>query len=186
MESNLSAHRDRGKEHRQPRARPLRLRRLLPVPRRHDRRRPRPDRPRPEGVHRGLRRPIQGKDEGPLRRGPPRVPQARGQPEVDRGHAAPRLQGRLRALRHRGLPLRLRRHRRRRRGLDVPRRNQKVRPGRGGTGLHAGVQPLGPARHLASGCSRRPSAACGPSPTPKTSKLSNRLTWRTRDAGGAT
>ena len=42
-----------------------------------------------------------------------------GQPAVDRGHAAPRLQGRVRDGRHGRLPVRLRRHRPRRRRLDV-------------------------------------------------------------------
>ena len=53
------------------------------------------------------------------RGGAARVPLARGQPALDRLDDPPRLQGRVRALGHRRLPVRLRRHRRRGRGLDV-------------------------------------------------------------------
>ena len=50
---------------------------------------------------------------------PAGVPRPGGQPALDRGDAAARLQGRVRAGRDRRLPVRLRRHRRRRRRLDV-------------------------------------------------------------------
>ena len=53
------------------------------------------------------------------RRGTARVPHPGGEPQVDRGHAAPRLQGRLRDGGHGRLPVRLRRHRACGRGLDV-------------------------------------------------------------------
>ena len=55
----------------------------------------------------------------PGRGGGPGRPHPGGEPQVDRGHAAPRLQGRLRDGRHRRLPVRLRRHRPGGRRLDV-------------------------------------------------------------------
>ena len=80
----LPADQGRGQEHRHPRARHRRLRRLLPVPRRHGRHRACADRRRPEGVRRRLdharRRPhphAAGGDQ-------PRLPRARGQPALDR------------------------------------------------------------------------------------------------------
>ena len=76
----------------------------------------------------------------------PRLPLARGQPAVDRGDAAPRLQGRLRARRDRRLPLRLRRHRRRGARLDVRVAGQGVRPRRDQPGVPADLQPVGAAR----------------------------------------
>ena len=54
MERAYRADRGRGEEHRHPRARHRRLRRLLPVPRRHDRHRPRADRHARPGLHRRL------------------------------------------------------------------------------------------------------------------------------------
>ena len=54
MEARLPADRGGGQEHRHPRARHRRLRRLLPVPRRHGRHRPRADRHRARRVRRRL------------------------------------------------------------------------------------------------------------------------------------
>ena len=102
------------------RARHPRLRRLLPVPRRHDRHRARP-RPAREPARRTRRlvRPVARRRALAGRGGAPRVPRAGRQPALDRVDDPPRLQGRVRAVGHRRLPVRLRRHRRRRRGLDV-------------------------------------------------------------------
>ena len=121
----LQAHRGRREEHRHPRARHRRLRRLLPVPRRHGRHRPRADRHGPQGVRRRLddarRRthadPAGGDDAG--------VPRPRRQPAVDRRDAAARLQGCVRARRDGRLPLRLRRHDRRRRTTGCTRRSPR-------------------------------------------------------------
>ena len=75
------------------------------------------------------------------------VPGPGGQPALDRGHAAARLQGRVRAGRDRRLPVRLRRHGRRRRGLDVREAGRVVRARPGDPQVHAAVQPVGAARH---------------------------------------
>ncbi len=113
------AGRRRGAEPGQPRARHLRLRRLLPVPRRHDRRDPRPDRREPGGVLRRYLRARSRPRPRPGRRGEARLPLPRGEPEVDRLRHAARLQGGLRNGRHRRLPVWLRGHRGRHRRLDV-------------------------------------------------------------------
>ena len=77
----------------------------------------------------------------------PGVPGAGGQPALDRRDAAARLQGRVRAGRDRRLPLRLRRHGRRRDRLDVRAAGRVVRAGRAEPGLHEARQPVGAARH---------------------------------------
>ena len=74
---------------------------------------------RPARGHRRLGRPGAPARALAGRGGAARVPLARGEPALDRLDDAPRLQGRVRAGGHRRLPVRLRRHRRRRRGLDV-------------------------------------------------------------------
>ena len=115
----LRPHRGRGQERRFARARHPRLRRLLPVPRRHGR-----DRTR---AHRARARRLPGRQLRPLARGraqpgrgdAARLPRARRQPALDRVDDPPRLQGRRRAVRDRRLPVRLRRDDRRGRGLDV-------------------------------------------------------------------
>ena len=63
----------------------------------------------PGRVRRRLRGARRGADPHAGRGDQAGVPGPGGQPEVDRGDAAPRLQGRVRAGRHRGLPVRLRR-----------------------------------------------------------------------------
>ena len=101
----------RGREERgHPRARPRRRRRLLPVPRRHGRHGAAPDGRQPRGVRRRLRHPGPGEDPDAGRGDPPGLPRPRGQPALDGGDAAARLQGRLRDGGDRRLPLRLRRH----------------------------------------------------------------------------
>ena len=80
----LRADRGRGQEHRQPRARPLRLRRLLPVPRRDGRGGARAERPRPEGVGRRQRRPGARPRAVAGRGGAARLPRPRDQPALDR------------------------------------------------------------------------------------------------------
>ena len=116
----VRAHRRRGQEPGQPRARHLRLRRL----------------PRrstagwsPTSAHLTGARPAAwfGDSSDPARPPRGRWPRRRArvfrtrvrEPALDRRDDAPRLQGRVRDGRHRRLPVRLRRHRRRRRGLDV-------------------------------------------------------------------
>jgi cobaltochelatase CobN len=82
-----TADRGRGQEHRHPRARHRRLRRLLPVPRRHDRHRPRADRQGPGGVHRRLHQPRRVRTRTPHRGDRPGLPGPGGQPALDRGDA---------------------------------------------------------------------------------------------------
>ena len=115
----LRPHRGRGQERRLARARHPRLRRLLPVPRRHGRDRARAHGARAGRLPRRQLRSLARRRAQPRRGDAPRVPRARRQPALDRVDDPPRLQGRGRALRHRGLPLRLRRDDRRGRGLDV-------------------------------------------------------------------
>ena len=143
----LPAHRRRRQEHRHPRARHRRLRRLLPVPRRHGRHGACADRLRPQGVRRRLH--VAGRRAHPHAVGGDgsRVPRPRRQPALDRRDAAARLQGRVRARRHGRLPVRLRRHGRRRPRLDVRDAGQGVRARRGQPGVHEEVEPLGAARH---------------------------------------
>ena len=77
--------------------------------------------------------------------GGPGGPHPGAQPEVDRGHDPPRLQGGVRAGGHRRLPVRLRRHRPRGRGLDVRAGDRRLRRRPGGPQVPRGVQPVGPA-----------------------------------------
>ena len=73
------------------------------------------------------------------------------------GDAAARLQGRVRAGGDRRLPVRLRRHRRRRARLDVRDAGRGVRPRRDQPGVHRPVEPVGAARHRrAAARGRRP------------------------------
>ena len=75
------------------------------------------------------------------------VPRPRGQPALDRGDAAARLQGRVRDGGDGGLPVRLRRHRGGRRRLDVRAAQRGVRVRRDQPRVHGEVQPVGAARH---------------------------------------
>ena len=153
----VPADRARGQEHRQPRARHRRLRRLLPVPRRHDRRGALADRHRAARLRRRQHPPRPGQDQVPDRGVGPRVPVPGGEPALDRRHAAARLQGRVRAGRDRGLPVRLGRHHRRDGRLDVraTRRLVRVRPA--DPRVPRDQQPVGAARHhRAAARSRRP------------------------------
>ena len=68
---------------------------------------------RARGVRRRLHQPGRGADPQPDRGDRADLPGPGGEPAVDRRDAPARLQGRLRARRHRRLPVRLRRHRRR-------------------------------------------------------------------------
>ena len=125
----------------QPRARPARLRRLLPVRGRTDRDRQAPERRAPRGLS---QRPFQAGDpphqdvEGGDR---PSGAGAGGQPEVDRGDAAPRLQGRFRDGGHARLSLRLRGHHPH--GGEPPLRRgpRGVRGGRGRPGVPGAQEP---------------------------------------------
>ena len=84
----LPADRGRRAQHRHARARHRRLRRLLPVPRRHDRHRPGADRPRAARLHRRLHPPrhrphaVAGRGDGAG------VPRPGRQPALDRGDEA--------------------------------------------------------------------------------------------------
>ena len=108
-----------GQERRHPRARHRRLRRLLPVPRRHGRHRARADRARAEGLRGRLDHAGRRADPLADRGDRPGVPGPGGQPALDRRDATARLQGRVRAGRDRRLPVRLRRDGRRGHRLDV-------------------------------------------------------------------
>ena len=130
----------------QPGARPLRQRRLLPVPRGHDRRRAGHPGGPARGVLRGQRRPPAPGGAQPARGSPARLPHPRRQPPLARGDAPPRLQGRHGARGDRGLPLRLRRHRWRRLGLDVRDPGPALRPRSAAGRRVPAQQSLGPAR----------------------------------------
>ena len=101
------------------RARHRRFGRLLPVPRRDGGHGARADRGRAQGVRGGLHLAGRGADPLAHRGDRPGVPGPGGQPAVDRGDAAARLQGRVRAGRDGRLPLRLRRDGGRGHRLDV-------------------------------------------------------------------
>ena len=180
METVLPADRGRRAQHRHPRARHRRLRRLLPVPRRHDRDRPGAHRPGPARLHRRLHppghrpHPVAGRGD---RAG---VPRPGGQPALGRGDEAARLQGRVRARRHGGLPVRLRRHGRRGRGLDVRPAHPGVRPGRVDARVLRPVQPVGAARHRRAPAGGRRAQAVGRPRTRRPWPPSARPTWKPR------
>ncbi len=165
-------------EHRHPRARHRRLRRLLPVPRRHGRDRPGADRPRPARLHRRLHppgrrpHPVAGRGDRAGIPGPGR------QPALGRGDEASRLQGRVRAGRHRGLPVRLRRHRRRGRGLDVRQAHPGLRARRVDAGSSSSSPTRGRCTASPNGSWRPPTASCGTPRTRRRSPRSARSTWK--------
>ena len=115
----VPADRGRGEEHRHPRARHRRLRRLLPVPRRHGGDGAAPDRELPRRLHRRFGPAGPGAHPDPGRGDQAGVPVPRGQPAVAGRDGQARVQGRVRDGRYRGLPVRLRRDRRRGGRLDV-------------------------------------------------------------------
>ena len=84
-----------------------------------------------------------------------------GQPPLDRGDAAPRLQGRVRDGGHGRLPVRLRRHRQRRRRLDVRAGHRGLRRRSRRCGSSSSSRTRGRCSRSPSGCSRRSSGACG-------------------------
>ena len=127
--ARLPADRRRGQEHRHPRARHRRLRRLLPVPRGHGGHRPPPHRRRPPGVRRRQHPARAGQDPFAARGVGAGLPLAGGQPPLGAGDAAPRLQGRLRAGGDGRLPVRLGRHHRGGGRLDVRAADRRLRPG---------------------------------------------------------
>ena len=115
------------------------------------------------------------------RGGAARVPLARRQPALDRLDDPPRLQGRVRAVRHRRLPVRLRRHHRRGRGLDVRAGDRALRRSTRTCATSCAARTRGRCGRSPSGCSRRPTAGCGSSPEPATLEaLRERATWRPR------
>ena len=97
-------------ERRHPRARHRRLRRLLPVPRRHGRDGAGAARREPGGLHRRLAPARAGAHPHAGGGDQAGVPGPGGQPALDRRDAPARLQGRVRAGGDGGLPVRLRRH----------------------------------------------------------------------------
>lgn len=135
-----------GEERGHPRARHHGLRRLLPVPRRHGRDGPAPDRVQPEGLHRRLRRTGAGEDPDAGGGDQARLPGPGGEPALDVRDAAARLQGRVRDGRHGRLPLRVRRDRGGGGRLDVRDAHHGVRREPGHRGVLPQIQPLGPAR----------------------------------------
>jgi cobaltochelatase CobN len=140
-------------------ARHRRLRRLLPVPRRHGGHGPVADRVEPGGLRGRLGAARPGEDPYPRRGDAPGVPRPGGEPAMDRRDAAARLQGRVRAGRDRRLSVRLRRDRGRGRRLDVREARRRIRLRPGDPQVHGAVQPVGAAR-------RRRAAAGGRRPRP--------------------
>ena len=159
--ARLHAGAGRGEEPGHPRARHHRLRRLLPVPRRDGRGGPRADRHLAGGLRRRQRRAGHREDAHAAGGDAPRVPRPRRQPEVDGRDAPPRLQGRVRDGRDRRLPVRLRRHRRRGRGLDVREAHAAPTSSTRRTGRSCRRATPGRCAASPSGCSRPPSAGCG-------------------------
>ena len=93
------------------------------------------------------------------------VPGPGGEPALDRGHETARLQGRVRDGGDRRLLVRLRRHRRRGRGLDVREARRHLRARRADARVLRPLEPVGAARHhraVAGG--RRPQAVGHPGP----------------------
>ncbi len=95
METAFAADLGGGEERGHPRARHRRLRRLLPVPRRHGGHGPVAHRAQPGRLHRRLGHARRGEDPDAGRGDTPGVPLAGGQSAVDRGHAPARLQRRV-------------------------------------------------------------------------------------------
>ena len=91
----VRADRGGGQERRYPRARHRRLRRLLPVPRRHGGHGPVPHRAQPGRLHRRLGHARCGQDAHAGGGDTPGVPVPGGQSALDRGDAQARLQGRV-------------------------------------------------------------------------------------------
>ena len=176
----LRAHRRRGQERRLPRARHARLERLLRRARRDGRLRAPRRRPRPEGGHRRLGRPRARPRALAGRGDAARVPRARGQPALDRLDDPPRLQGRLRAVGHRRLPVRLRRHHRRGRGLDVRDADREVRPRRGRRRVHAPLEPVGAAGDRRAAARGGRPRAVGGARGARRSRRCAAPTWRPR------
>ena len=142
----LLPHRRGGEEPGQPGTRHLRLRRLPPGARRDGGHRAGPaGRGGAPGLLRRFGRPRTAPGPDPGRGGPPRRAVPGAQPPLDLGHDAPRLQGSLRDGRHRRLPLRLRRHRPDRRGLDVRAGDRGLRGRPRGAEVLRRLQPLGAA-----------------------------------------
>ncbi len=134
-------------------------------PRRHDRHRPGAHRPGAARIYRRLHPPRHRPHPITGRGDRPRLPRPGRQPALGPGHEATRLQRRVRAGRHRRLPLRLRRHRRRGRGLDVREAGRHLRAGRADARVLRPVQPLGAARHhRATARGGRPQALGHPEP----------------------
>ena len=152
----VRAHRRRGQERRHARARPARLERLLRRARRHDRLRPAPRGGRSARRDRRRLRPRARPGALAGGGGAARLPRPRGQPALDRLDDAPRVQGRVRAVGHGRLPVRLRRHHGRGRGLDVQRRRAPLRGRARGARLPAPLEPVGAAgdRRAAAGGGR--------------------------------
>ncbi len=140
---------DRGsrQEHRHARARHRRLRRLLPVPRRHGGHGPRADRPRPGRLHRRQHPSRRGAYPQPVGRDVAGVPGPCHQPAVDGRDAQARVQRRIRDGRDRRLLIRLRRHRGCDGRLDVRASDRAVRVRRCQPQVHGSVQPMGTARN---------------------------------------
>ena len=89
------------------------------------------------------------------------VPVPGGEPALDRRDAPARLQGRVRAGGHGGLPVRLRRHHRRGHRLDVRAAGPDLPAGRGEPEVPGRVQPVGAARHRRAAAGGRGPQAVG-------------------------
>ena len=153
----VPADRGGGEEHRYPRARHRRLRRLLPVPRRHGGYGAAPDRDLAGRLHRRLGRAGPGAHPHAGRGDPAGVPGPGSQPALARRDGPPRVQGRIRDGGHGGLPVWLRRHRRCGGRLDVRATGRLVRVRRADQRVCPQVEPVGAARHRrAAARSRRP------------------------------
>ena len=171
-----------GQEPGQPRARHLRLGRLPAVPRRHDRHHPRADRARRRGATSATAPTPRGPRVRDLKEEALRVFRTRVvNPKWIDTITAPRLQGRAGAGRDGRLPVRLRRHRRRGRRLDVRARHADLRPRSGDAGVLRAQQPVGAQGHeRAAARSDRARPVGRRRPTRRGSELRARVSRRRR------
>ena len=146
----------------------------------------------PRRLHRRLGPAGPGAHPDPGRGDPAGVPVPRGQPAVAGRDGQARVQGRVRDGRYRGLPVRLRRDRRRGGRLDVRAARRLVRVRLARPARSCASRTRGRCAASPSGCWRRPTAGCGPSRRTAPWRRCGRCTWswkanwrgRTREHSG--
>jgi hypothetical protein len=163
-----------------------RLRRLLPVPRRHGRHGAGAHRRRAEGLRGRLDQRPTTSARGPCRRRRTASSGPAWSTRAGSGDAAPRLQGSLRAGRDRRLPLRVRRDGGRDPDWMYEKLAQEYVLDEDEPGVPAARRTRGRCAASSSGWPRPPSVGCGSSPTPRCSwqrcsRSISRVSWRSDD-----